>query len=253
MAKYTASPWGVLKGKLGGSVGGAWKGIAWARAHVMPKQPGTITRRRQSKDGAVRGIIFKTQQMNVRRPIFGMLGFIAKDTLTTLIHPVWQWLCDQQGLPMTGINKFMRENNRRLYDSTWTGGGPGVMFSGSNLPDYTKLIVSEGPLEATASVSTAVYSGATGIATITWPTATYGNGAAADNAWLCVYRKPNATEIGDYKPNGRLFVAHTGQARSVGSASISIPTGLGAPELIGFVFFNDTAANYSPSVSLQMT
>jgi hypothetical protein len=253
MAKYTASPWGNLRGKLGGSVGGAWKGIAYARALIMPKQPGTITKRRQSCDNCIRGVIFKPSQMNLRRPIFGMLGYVAKDTLTTLIHPVWQWLCDQQGLPMTGINKFMKENNRRLYDSAWSGGGPTVMFSGSNLPDYTKMIVADGALEAANAVSTAVYSGATGIATITWPTATYGNGDAADNAWLAVYRKPTATEIGDYKPNGKLFIANTGSARSAGSASISIPTGLGAPDLVGFVFFNDTCANYSPSVSLQMT
>ena len=251
MAKYTASPWGNLRGKLGGSVGGAWKGINWARAHLFPRQPGTLTKKRQSKDGCVRGIIYNANQMNVRRPVFGMLGFVGKETLTTLIHPVWQWLCDKRGLKLTGINKFVKENMRRLYDSTWTGAGVGASFSGSNLPDYTKMIVADGDLEAAPSITAVTYSGATGIATVTWNTSVYGNGLPADNAWVAVYRKPNAVEIGDYKPNGRLFVSNTGQARSTGTATIAIPTALAVGELIGFAFFNDTCANYSPSVSKQ--
>jgi len=251
MAKYTASPWGNLRGKLGGSVGGVWKGINWARAHLAPKQPGTITKRRQSKNGCVRGKIFKVKPMNVRRPIFGMLGYVGKDTLSDLIHPVWQWLCDKRALKQTGINKFLTENVRRLYDSTWTGGGIEAIFDGGNLPDYTQMLVADGDLEASPGLTAVTYSGATGIATLTWNVATYGNGDAADNAWVAIYRKPNAVEIGDYKPFGKLYAANTGQARSTGTASISIPTGLGVTDLVGFVFFNDTCANYSPSVSRQ--
>ena len=251
MAKYTASPWGNLRGKLGGSVGGVWKGINWARAHLLPRQPGTITKKRGSRDGCVRGIIYKPAVMNVRRAVFGMLGNITQQNLTTLIHPVWQWLCDKRGYKLTGINLFLKTNLRRIYDSVWTGAGTGVSFSGANLPDYTKMIVSDGDLEAAPSITTVTYSGATGIATITWSTAVYGNGLPADNAWVAVYRKPNAVEIGDYKPFGQLFVANTGQARSTGTATMSIPTALAVGELVGFAFFNDSCANYSPSVSKQ--
>lgn len=251
MAKYTGSPWGLLRGKLGGSVGGAWKGIAWVRTHLWPEQPGTLTKKRASRDGCVRGTTFQRKQFNIRRAVFAMLGFIGKDTLDTLIHPVWQNLCDKQALKQTGINKFLKENVRRLYDSTWTGGGTGLVFSGGNLPDYTVLKVAEGELEGSSGLTAVTYSGATGIATLTWNASVFGNGDPSDNAWVCIYRKPNASEIGDYKPYGKLFVANTGQARSTGTASISIPTGLAVGELVGFVFFNDTCANYSPSVSKQ--
>jgi len=39
MAKYTGSPWGEIRGKIGEAVGGTWKGINWVRLRVTPSNP----------------------------------------------------------------------------------------------------------------------------------------------------------------------------------------------------------------------
>lgn len=249
MAKYTASPWGSLRGKLNGSVGGVWKGIEWARKLVLPRQLGTITNRNRSKESCIRGVIYAAKQMNIRRAIFTALGILGKDNLTTLIHPVWEWLCDKRKYKLTGINLFIKMNARRLWYSTWTGLGTGVTFDSNNLPDYTQMLVSDGDLEPTQAVTGATYVGGTGLTTITWNTATYGNGVPGDNTWLAIYVRPTAVQIADYRPSGNLYVKNTGQLRSVGTAVIAVPPNLAAANLTAFVFFNDTCANYSPSMS----
>jgi hypothetical protein len=248
MAKYTASPWGNVRGKIGGSVGGDWKGISWVRERILPRQVGTKAKLFASKGGCVRGVIFSAPQMNIRRSVFTMLGGLGRKTLTTLMRPVWQSYCTNKNLKMTGTNLFMSKNVRRLYDTINRNLIPGS----TNQPDWTQMRVSFGDLEASQSVTGATYASATGIVTITWDTNTYTNGSPDDDAFVAVYQAPTSSEYGDYLPIGELFVANTGQKRSAGSATISVPPGkpwlIPLGQLFAFVFFSDACANYSPSV-----
>jgi len=250
MAKYIGSPWGSLKGKLGAAVGLDWKGIDSARVHVIPRNPGSIKKHLGSRDECARGVIFSPKQMNIRRAVLAMLGFTGRMNLVNWIHPIWEWYCDSHNKKLTGINLFVKENARRLFNSFNTLS----KFSTSNLPDYTLMQVSTGDLEPAPSLTSAVY--AAGTVTLTWDTATYGNGAAGDEAYAAVYKIPTASEVADYKPYGWLYTPAFAGApilRGAGTGTITIPTGLSAAYLVGFVFFVDSCANYSPSVSVQCT
>lgn len=245
MAKYSGSPWGFLRAKLGDSVGGVWKGIPWSRVRVTPRNPGSVVKMQQSEEGCVRGIIFSPEQMNIRRAVFGLLGCIARKTLPTLIHPVWQRYCSIKNLKKTGSNLFVEKNAKRLWNSMTKG----TMFSATNLPNFLLMRVSYGDLEASPAITSATYVPGTGVTTIAWNTTHFTNGADVDDAYLAMYKKPTALEIADYLPCGELYVVGTGTNRVAGTSTINVPSGFVAGDFTAFVFFSDDCADYSPSVS----
>lgn len=250
MAKYTGSPWGQLRGKLSSAVGLTWKSVDGARMHVVPRNPGSISKHLASRDACAVGVAFAPKQMNIRRAVFAMLGYTGRMNLKNWIHPIWEWYCDSHNKGITGINLLIKENARRLYNSFATNS----KFTTTNLPTYTLMQVSTGDLEAASSLTSAVY--AAGTVTFTWPTATYGNGTAGDEAYAAVYRIPSAADVADYKPYGWLYTpAFTGAPilRGAGTGTITIPAGLLAANLVAYIFFADSCANYSPSVSVQVT
>lgn len=254
MAKYTASPWGTIRGKLGSAVGGQWKGIKFIREHGYPRQLGTIRKYDINDGGCTRGVIFSAKQLNIRRAIFGMLGFQGRMTLNELIIPVWQTLCNKKGYKKTGINLFIQRNARLL----WHSYAPSVVPSGANHPDYTKMVISDGDLEHAYAINSAVYNFPAvppppyPSVTVTWDPTTMRNGKSSDLAWVAVYKVPPPDEYTKLNPFGTLFVRNTGVTRAAGTATIPVYSSAAA-DLVAFVFFSDNCANYSPSISRQVT
>lgn len=243
MGKYIASPWGDISGKIGDAVGGSWKGIRWTRKRVIPENPGSIERHLACINDPTLCHLFSYKQMNVRRPILGMLGFVASHRLLDFILPIWQKLCDRRKLKLTGSNLFIKVNARRLYYSLPEGN---ELYSGSNLPDYTKMLVSIGRLEPVAGISSVAYDDATGTVDITWNPGHYTNGADDDTLFVAVYKKP---EVGDlyYQPYGYLYLPTVTATRVDGTTSFSLEPGLTDTDLTIYLFFYNANIGYSPS------
>lgn len=249
MGKYTGSPWGEFRGKVGSVVGGTWKGIPWARTHGKPRQQGTITKYDLGADGCTRGIRYSHAQLNFRTAVFATLGNIARLSYDSLIDMVWQTLCDKKRWKKTGLNLFIQTNARLL----WSSMRGDIHIAQDNIPDMTKMLVSDGDLEETPGILTATIPIlAPAGATITWDTNIYRNGSPNDDAWLAIYQRPNADDIVRVRPFGIVFVKGTGVTRSAGSAYISLPSPQ-AVNLTAFVFFSDNCSNYSPSAAKDVS
>ncbi len=247
MGKYIASPWGDISGKIGDAVGGSWKGIRWTRKRAIPENPGSIERHIACLNDPTLCHLFSYKQMNIRRPVLGMLGNVGMNTLHTLMYPVWQKLCDQRKLKLTGTNLFIKVNARRLYNSLPQ---TNELYSGSNLPDYTKMLVSIGRLEPVAAINTAAYDDATGAVDITWNTGHYTNGTDDDVLSVVVYNKPS---VGDlyYQPYGWLYTPSVTATRVNGTATVNLAPGLTDTDLTVYLFFHNATIGYSPSKAMQ--
>jgi len=100
--KYIDSPFGFVLGKWADVIGGKWKGIYWLRKRVNPTQLGTLEKYKLLKAGIILSTQFSYPQMNIRRVVFQVLGFIGKNNLLNWIHPVWESLVTKRGLALTG-------------------------------------------------------------------------------------------------------------------------------------------------------
>jgi len=252
MAKYTASPWGKVRGKIGGAVGSTWKGIDYLRAHLYPKQVGSIRKLDAFEGGCARGINFSAAQMNIRRVSFGMLGYLGRHTHAALMTRIWQTLADKKGLKKTGLNLFIQKNARILHKSY----NSGTTFDEFNLPDYTQMIISDGNLEPaflfTGALKGFPFMGQPAPVTISWSTVTLRNGNQSDDVWVGIYIKPDARERAALEPYGMLYISQPGKKRSDGTCIVYVPN-KNASDMTAFLFFSDGCANYSPSLSRQVS
>lgn len=254
MAKYHASPFGDIMGKWGDVIGGKWKGIYWIKKRVYPTQRGTLELYRLLKEGLISPERFSFKQMNIRRLVLQVLGWIGKDNMSGMITPVWTKLCRKRHLKMTGINLFTKRNALTLWKSL--PDQDQEYDVSTNAPDMTKMLVSDGDLEAAPSVVGCNYNPLTGVFHMDWDFSFTKNGKGDDYAYMLVYREPIIDS--EWRPNGWLYgktALPTPPAlpreRANGSMEITISAGLTATELVGYVFFKDKAGiiGFSPSVS----
>ena len=146
MAKYIASPFGDILGKWGDVIGGKWRGVYWMRKRVYPTQRGTLEMYHLLKEGLISPERFSFKQMNIRRLVLQVLGWIGKGNMSGMITPVWTKLRRKRHLRMTGLNLFVRRNVATLWASL---PNPEQEYDAStNKPDMTKILVSDGDLEA---------------------------------------------------------------------------------------------------------
>jgi hypothetical protein len=263
MATYIGSPWGTMKGKLNGSVGGSYKGINWVRVLKDPTQKGTLELYRQYKETGL-PVDFSFAQMNLRRVVTSPLGYIGRTNLQTFIFPIWERLCKLLHWKMSGANALIKLNANRLLNSM--PDKTTEFEPDTNSPDLKEIYVSDGDLEGTNSL-TAVYDTATGDLVLTWDTSIFKNGLATDYPWFVVFKKP----IIDYGTDGdgswlpTLFMYGPWQAeppavpaqRDDGTETWTLPDGLDADDLTAFIFFVDGAPpgtiGWSRSQSCQVT
>lgn len=254
MSKYHASPWGDILGGLGDFVGGKWKGIYWTRKKVWPTQRGTLELYRLLKEGLISPERFSFKQMNIRRLIFSVLGWVGRTNLSGLIYPVWENLCAKRGLQLTGINLFTRRNAAHLFNSMPEKNQE--YDASTNTPDMREMLVSDGDLEPAPSVVACTYNSTTGKFLVQWDMACTKNGKSTDYAYVMAYCEPIIDD--QWKPNGWMYgkaelptpPALPKSRGDSGGMEIDLPTGLTATELVGYVFFRDKLGiiGFSPSV-----
>ncbi|MDI6841148.1 MAG: hypothetical protein QMD71_09960 [bacterium] len=252
MAKYIGSPWGYLRGKLNDAVGGVWKGIEWTRVRVLPRQRGTIDLWRRMMAGRIRPLLFSYKQFNIRRLVFQLLGWLGRANLECLMYPVWQRLCDLRKYKLTHINLFVLRNAPALWASI---PNKDQIYSITNKPNMDFMLVSDGDLEPTPSITGCTYNPATGALTITWDATHVKNGTDTDLAYIMAYVEP-VVDI-SWRPEGYLYgTALTSVGtRVAGTGTITIAAGLTPSAIHGYVFFRDAAnlIGYSPSVAATAT
>lgn len=257
LGTYIGSPWGQIRGKVFDHVGGVWKGINWLRVRVEPLQRGTLDLYRKLKDGLITPEEFSFPQMNVRRAVLQVLGYIARMNLSLWIYPVWEALCTKRGWVMTGTNAFIKRNAATLLNTM----DRDLEFDPTdNAPDLTKILVSDGDLEAPAELLTATYDTATGNAVITWDPSIYTNGADEDMCQIVVAKKPILESVGrdgTWYPKLYLYpilpapaLPEVTATRVDGTVTVALPSGLDPTDLTAFLFFRDAENVIGYSASL---
>jgi len=139
---------GGVRGKVGGVVGSAWKGINYLRAWVIPKNPNSAGQQ-----------IVRTKMKEIVQQVLYLMP--------SVIPFAW----DPFAVKMSGFNHFVNANYH-LVDAN-------NKFTINNL-------MSKGSLEPT-SLLTATYASLTGIFTFTWNSSIFGNGEATDAAYGVIY------------------------------------------------------------------
>lgn len=255
MGKYHGSPWGYILGKLFDTVGGSWKGVFWNRVRIFPTQRGTLDLYRQLKDGLIDPSRFSYPQMNIRRAVTQVLGYIARSNLANWIYPIWETLVTKRGWTMTGSNAFVKRNANTLLNSMTNKGAE--FDAAANTPDLEEMLVSDGDLEATTA-HTATYDPITGVLQMTWVPTTFTNGQPGDIAYAMVAKKPLMESVGRdgswypalfmYGPYAPLPPTPA-VLRSNGTMAWTLPTGLTAADLTAYIFFHDDATDIGYSKS----
>lgn len=256
MAKYHGSPWGYLRGKLDDAVGGVWKGINWSRVRIYPTQRGTLDKYRALKAGIIPLWMFSFKQMNIRRAVFQVLGYIGRRHQKLWCQPIWGDFVKRRALTMTAINAFVFRNAARLYGSI-----PDRTLEfdpATNAPDLLQMLVSDGDLEPTSEVVSAVYTALTGTLVVTFKPEIYENGLGTDIVFVVVAKKPlleSVGEVGTWYPSLYLYPFNTGKPRVDGVVTVMLPMGLPDADLIAYVFFADVLQEigFSASVAKQVT
>lgn len=255
MGKYHGSPWGIITGALFDTVGGKWKGIYWNRVRIFPTQRGTLDLYRQLKDGLIVPERFSYPQMNIRRAITQVLGYIARVNISDWIYPIWEALVTKRGWTMTGANALVRRNAATLLSSM--PHKDQEFDPNTNAPDLTEMLVSDGDLEE-ASIATATYNAGTGDVTVTWDPTTYTNGDANDLVRVMVAKKPLLESVGrdgTWYPKLFMYGPYTSPppapaaTRGDGTITWTLPGGLTHADLTAYLFFRDIAETIGYSKS----
>jgi len=255
MGKLVNNVLGDLKGRAGTIVGGKWKdGVHWIRARVRPTQRGTL--KELQKYEAHLTSSFSYKQMNIRRAVLQVLGYIGRSNLQSWIDIVWgdyNTRHPNHKHPVTNMNLFVKQNAGRLLASMPNKAAK--YNAASNAPDLTQMLVSYGDLEATSAISSAAYTTGTGALVISFASAAYTNGLPTDLAYAMVAKKP-ILEAGTYKATLFIYPPSRGdnKTRTDGEITLTLPTGLTASDLIAYVFFKDAAGTlgFSNSVARQV-
>jgi hypothetical protein len=247
MAKYFASTFGTIVGKVNGNVGRRWRGINIITKYTVPSDKGTLLKYQQMKDGIITPDKFSFPQFNLRRLIVNPIMHMGRHN-TEFIDFVWNTEVKARHLQMGGLNLMAKENITQLYGSI----DKNLEFDPvTNSPDITKMIMSTGILEGTSSLS-ATYNPTTGIAALTWDTDHYTNGADTDYAGFIIVKKPlleSYGRAGNWQPALAMYFQKYNPppglpyTRASGTGEIAIDTGLDPDDLTAFIFFFTVATD----------
>lgn len=247
MARYFASPFGTIIGKVNGQVGCRWRGQNVIKKYTVPADKGTLLKYQQYKDGIIPPSSFSFPQFNLRRLVINPLMHISRDA-PTFISDVWKLEANSRKLMMSGQNLIMQANISQLYASF----DPTIEFDPvTNTPDLTKLVMSQGILEGATGFG-ATYDTGTGIVTFEWDPAHYQSGKDDDFVSFVILAKPILESIGragNWKPALKIYYFKNGDpppavapVRADGTGQVTIDTGLDPNDLFGFIFFFQVTA-----------
>jgi hypothetical protein len=267
VAKYFASPFGTIIGKVNGQVGSRWRGLNILKKYTIPADRGTLLTYQQYKAGSIPPDRFSFPQFNLRRVIVNPLMFMSRNN-PEFIQTVWKSEVKKRDLNMSGNNLLTKANIATLYASMDRDAEFDPI---TNTPDLTKLVMSMGTLEPTKAI-TAKYATGTGIVTLTWNTDHFMNGADTDAVSCVIVKKPILEEYGEFgnwRPALSMYyipIVATAyptppgspKSRKDGGGTVTIDSGLTATDLTAFIFFFQsrldlTHDEQSGSVSVQVT
>ena len=155
------------------------------------------------------------------RTKWSVLSKIASSLVSTLLTTYW----DPFASAMSGYNRFMQVN----YSS----------LDGSNDLTITSLMA-DGTLE-TLKTNATVYTSGSGAVVITYDDTIVGNGLTTDSVLGIVYDKTN----------NNFYFSDGSDTRGSGATNLTLPTGLTATNLIGYVFaFRGTGETFIVSDSI---
>jgi hypothetical protein len=256
MAKYFASPFGTIIGKVNGQVGSRWRGLNLIKKFTVPTDKGTILKYQQMKDGIIPPDRFSFPIFNLRRAVVNALMHMGREN-PDFLTDIWKPEVKSRALNMSGLNLFCKENITQLYASldktlefySAEENQIPVEVLPTNTIDITQMVVAEGILEGTSLLS-ATYDTATGYVELTWSPTCLKDGLATDIAAACVIQKPVFESIGrngNWQPALKLWYFPTfprsplppgpAKTRTDGSGTLAIATGLDAANLTAFIFF----------------
>ena len=251
-AKLRNNPLGDPTGKLGNFVGGKWKdGIYWLRSRIFPSQKGTIQDYRAYKAGTGK-VSFK--QMNIRRAVFSVLGYIGRTNLETWIDTIFGDLITRHNITnRTALNLMIKENAGCLFNSI--PNNDQEYNATTNAPDLLQLKVSVGDLEPVASITKAEYTAGTGALVVTFSNDHFTNGLDTDKVWVMVAKKPILQSVGvtgNWKPKLYLYGPTRGNSktRTDATVTVTLPKSLTVADLTCYVFMQDAAGTIGYSDSL---
>lgn len=133
---------GPFTGKVGGAVGGIWKGINYIKGYVVPANPNTPAQQTQR---------FK----------FSTIQGIAAQLLGSVVSTFW----NPFAVKMSGYNYFIQQNISKVSTE-------GLLS--------TDFYATKGGLEK-PDLTGAVYTSGTGALVLSWDSSVNGNGLPADN------------------------------------------------------------------------
>lgn len=148
---------GPFTGKVGGAVGGIWKGINYIKGYVIPANPNTVAQQAQ-------------------RGKFAAVVAVAQALLGTLIATFW----NPFAVKMSGYNYFIQQ----VINSC---SATGLLLAST--------IITKGTLESASSASAPTYNTGTGELDFSWSNVISGNGLATDEMYALVVNNTDNTVL----------------------------------------------------------
>lgn len=267
MAKYMSSSWGEIRGKLGDAVGGrARGGISTVRINTIGKHMGTEKAVLEAgKDESKREEI-TIRQFNQTHIAMTPVTIIAYKYCKSLMFKVWEPFA--RNCPLTGANLFTKRNVARLCDSL---PDKTKFYSQTNMPDLSKIMLTEGNLES-ADITSASYSQQNCEISVTWYPLHLSNGTPEDDVCLAaIYWKiPESKNwYPDFNPCKTLRVwspeyrqtsndftslakRHDGTAKLKLGEPDTLFLDMENSQLVVFLFLHNKSEGYSKSSSLKV-
>lgn len=249
MAKYIGSPWGIIIGKVGPTVGYRWRGMNLLRAKGKSENKGSYYLLERARRGKVPKSEVSVRLANVVVLRWSVM-WLCKISFRNLIYPVWQPLSRN---PLDGRSLFFKRNFAPLYRSIPFRD---EFIGPSNLPDFRVINLTEGVLEE-SRIKDARYE--EGKVIVEWESACYRNGSREDSVHIfAIYIDLSIphTEWGPMALYGRIKFFGDARVRIGGRGSgwgeIEVGDNLGKGILVGYLSFSNKKLGYSRSVAAEV-
>jgi hypothetical protein len=137
--------------KIGNVIGATWKGIAYVRSYVIPKNP-------------------NTEAQQAVRAFYRIVGRFGSTILGSVLQKFW----DPTAVAMSGYNAFIKAVKKKELP----------------IPPLKNMVLCAGRLEGCTSMQSNYYS-PTGALGVSWDDTVLGNGLATDKAVIVCHDNAN--------------------------------------------------------------
>ncbi|MDD2889406.1 MAG: hypothetical protein PHE49_02035 [bacterium] len=253
MAIYINSPFGEIRGKLGGVVGTRLRGKKIVRIYRKPKKdPGSIALLKELKKGKISAKEMNIKIVNVRF-LFKFFSGMSKQKYSSIIVPVWSNIAKvYQNTPSNMIHKF---NVPVLFNSI---PDKNKLCDETNIFDVSKIAFTPETYTPPFSISSN-YNPETGEIKVSWQVTKWFYDAKPEDKVFCiaVYFKPKSLLLWEPKKDPWNIFKIWGTALvpvaqwKDEQASLPIDPNLKPEYLTTFFFFQYSNKRYSTTYSAK--